>query len=253
VTRQRGQADPGSPVARRTTPRRTVVMSLLLLGGLSLLSAVPTWLSTTASTALDASVDVTVSGTTASPGVSAAALVVVAAALSLGLVGRAARWVSLLVVALGGAVIGGSALSFVLSPDAAARSGVAEATGVARSGSAVDLSVAPYVTVVLGAVVVLVAAWAAFAPVDWGRRSRRYDAPSSPHGSSEQAARPGEEEAPDAHGRAAGAAASTAPPAAPGPSGPPAEDQASLPGASASPALDERDTWDSLTQGDDPT
>ncbi|WPF80804.1 Trp biosynthesis-associated membrane protein [Sanguibacter sp. 4.1] len=228
-------------------------MTLLLLGGLSLLSAVPTWLSTTASTALDASVDVTVSGTTAAPGVSAAALVVVAAALSLGLVGRAARWVSLLVVALGGAVIGGSALSFVLSPDAAARSGVAEATGVARSGAAVDISVAPYVTVVLGAVVVVVAAWAAFAPVDWGKRSRRYDAPSAPHGSGPQAARPGEKSTQVAPGHASGAAGTATTPAATDAPGSPVEDQTTSPGASTAPALDERDTWDSLTQGDDPT
>lgn len=249
---------PGETAAvRRTTPRRTIVMTLLLLGALSLLSAVPTWLSTTASTALDPSVDVTVSGTAAAPGVSAAALVVVAAALSLGLVGRVARWVSLVVVALGGAVIGGSALSFVLSPDAAARSGVADATGVATSGSDVDLSVAPYVTVVLGAAVLVVALWAAVTPVDWGRRSRRYDAPATSHGSGPRTA-------------AATAGASTAPAAGTGtgpghvsqarpePTVPPrqsrsAEAAGGVPTSAEDDPLDERDTWDSLTQGDDPT
>lgn len=224
-------------------------MTLLLLGGLSLLSAVPTWLSTTASTALDPSVDVTVSGTTAAPGVSAAALVVVAAALSLGLVGRVARWVSLVVVALGGVVIGGSALSFVLSPDAAARSGVADATGVATSGSDVDLSVAPYVTVVLGAAVLAVALWAAVARVDWGRRSRRYDTPATAHGSGPRAA------AAEAPVAAAGAAPGSAPQARPETTGPTRSTAAAESTATPAPddPLDERDTWDSLTQGEDPT
>lgn len=252
-----GTSTSGDATPRRTTPRRTVVMTLLLLGGLSLLSAVPTWLSTTASTALDPTVDVTVSGTAAAPGVSAAALVVVAAALSLGLVGRVARWVSLVVVALGGAVIGGSALSFVLSPDAAARSGVADATGVATSGSDVHLSVAPYVTVVLGAAVLLLAVWAAVAPVDWGKRSRRYDTPAAPHGRGPRTA-------------AVATAASTDPAAStlsdpgavsqtrpePGtPAGPPrpAEGADAAPTPASDDPLDERDTWDSLTQGDDPT
>lgn len=239
----------------RRTPRRTVVLSLLLLGGLSVLSATPTWLSTTASTALDPSVAVSVSGTTAAPGVSAAALVVVAAALSLGLVGRVARWVSLAVVALGGAVIGGSALSFVLSPDAAARSGVADATGVATTPAQIDLSPAPYVTVLLGAAVLLVAVWAAFARVDWAQRSRRYDTRTAPSGHGADAA----------HGTRAAGAAGTVPAvgavgavAAAGPAVPSGAESAALPAPEAAhgadpDARDERDTWDALTQGDDPT
>lgn len=252
-----GSGEPALPptAPRRATPRRTVVMTLLLLGGLSLLAAVPTWLSTTASTALDPSVDVAVSGTTAAPGVSAAALVVVAAALSLGLVGRVARWVSLAVVALGGVVIGGSALSFVLSPDAAARSGVADATGVATSGSDVHLSVAPYLTVVLGAAVLLVALWAVVTPVDWGRRSRRYDTPAMSHGSGPRTAAA---EASVGSAAGTGVVPGPAPQAGPGPSRPagPAGSAGAADGTASSAAddpLDERDTWDSLTQGDDPT
>ena len=239
--------------ARSTVPRRTFVLTLLLLGGLGVLTAVPTWLTTTAATALEMSVDVTVSGTTAAPGVSAAALVVVAAALSLGLVGRVARWVSLAVVALGGLVIAGSALAFVRSPDAAARSGVAEVTGVARPASEIDLSVAPYLTVAVGVAVVAVAVWAVVARVDWSQRSRRYDAPAA--GVSGDAAAGG--------AAAPGAGAQVAPGREPaGPhaavSAPDAVQGATRP-ADASETrgeddpLDERDAWDSLTHGDDPT
>jgi len=234
-------------------PRRTFVLTLLLLGGLGVLTAVPTWLTTTAATALETSVDVTVSGTTAAPGVSAAALVVVAAALSLGLVGRVARWVSLAVVALGGLVIAGSALAFVRSPDAAARSGVAEVTGVARPASEIDLSVAPYLTVAVGVAVVVVAVWAVVARVDWSQRSRRYDAPAA--GVSGDAAAGG--------AAAPGAGAQVAPGREPaGPlaavSAPDAVQGATRPADASETTgeddpLDERDAWDSLTHGDDPT
>lgn len=249
-----------SAAARGTVPRRTFVLALLLLGGLGVLTAVPTWLSTTAATALDTSVVVTVSGTTAAPGVSAASLVVVAAALSLGLVGRVARWVSLAVVALAGVVVAGSALAFVRSPDAAARSGVAEATGVARPASAVDVSVAPYLTVAVGVAVLAVVVWAVVARVDWSHRTRRYDAPAAagagaagrPPGAAESPAGP----APEGRGAATGSAAEAERGAA---AGRPAARRAETSGTAgtSSPAggdpLDDRDAWDSLTQGDDPT
>lgn len=244
--------------ARSTVPRRTFVLTLLLLGGLGVLTAVPTWLTTTAATALETSVDVTVSGTTAAPGVSAAALVVVAAALSLGLVGRVARWVSLAVVALGGLVIAGSALAFVRSPDAAARSGVAEVTGVARPASEIDVSVAPYLTVAVGVAVVAVAVWAVVARVDWSQRSRRYDAPAAGvsgvaaaggaalPGAGAQVA-PGRE--PVDQGPASPSAAVSGPDAVPGATRPADASET----ADEDDPLDERDAWDSLTHGDDPT
>lgn len=240
--------------SRRTVPRRTFVLALLLLGGLGVLTAVPTWLSTTAATALDTSVVVTVSGTTAAPGVSAASLVVVAAALSLGLVGRVARWVSLAVVALAAVVVAGSALAFVRSPDAAARSGVAEATGVARPASEVDVSVAPYFTVAVGVAVLAVVVWAVVARVDWSQRSRRYDAPAAAGSSSAgQPSRATESPAGTApEGRSPGTG-----PAAEGRSGAPAapatDRTAGTSGTASDDPLDDRDAWDSLTQGDDPT
>lgn len=240
--------------ARPTVPRRTFVLLLLLLGGVGVLTAVPTWLTTTAATALETSVDVSVSGTTAAPGVSAAALVVVAAALSLGLVGRVARWVSLAVVALGGLVIAGSALAFVRSPDAAARSGVAEATGVAGPASEIDVSVAPYLTVAVGVAVVAVAVWAALARVDWSQRSRRYDAPAA--AGTAVGGAPAAGTALSA-GTAATATAATSTAGAQPPDDQSTAQPATSP-ATAAPAsdddpLDERDAWDSLTHGDDPT
>ncbi|MGO1242309.1 MAG: Trp biosynthesis-associated membrane protein, partial [Cellulosimicrobium funkei] len=78
---------PGGPA------RRTAIWVLLLLGGATLAAAVPTWLRTTGATALDPQVDVAVAGTSAAPGVSAAARVLGAAARARGLGGRGGRGV----------------------------------------------------------------------------------------------------------------------------------------------------------------
>lgn len=107
-----------------------MVLLLLVLGAASLASAAPVWLRSSGATALAERVDVTVTGTSAAPGVSAAALVVIAAALALGLVGRVGRWFALAVVWLAGLVAGGSALAVIRSPADAARTAVAEATGI---------------------------------------------------------------------------------------------------------------------------
>lgn len=169
---------PESPVApeRSARPgRRRVVLLLLVLGAASLASAAPVWLRSSGATALAERVDVTVTGTSAAPGVSAAALVVVAAALALGLVGRVGRWFALVVVAVAGVVVGGSALAVLLSPSAAARTAVAEATGVVAPPEVVDVTIFPYVTVALAVAVVAAAAWAAVAPVEWTRQARRFE------------------------------------------------------------------------------
>lgn len=161
---------------QRSRPgRRRVVLLLLVLGAASLASAAPVWLRTSGATALAERVDVAVTGTTAAPGVSAAALVVVAAGLALGLVGRVARWLALGVVAAAGLVVAGSALGVILSPGSAARTAVAEATGVVATPEEVDVTLLPYVTVALGLAVLAAAAWAAVARVEWTRSARRFE------------------------------------------------------------------------------
>ena len=133
------------------------------------------WLRSSGATALAERVDVAVTGTTAAPGVSAAALVVVAAALALGLVGRVGRWFALATAVVAGLVVGGSALAVILSPSAAARTAVAEATGVVAPPAAVDVTAVPYGTVALALAILGVAVWAAVAPVEWTRQPRRFE------------------------------------------------------------------------------
>ena len=219
--------------------RRQIVLPLVVLGGAAVATAAPTWLTTVASTVLDEQVTVTVTGTTAAPGVSAAALVVVAAGLALGLVGRIARWFSLLVVALGGVVIAGSALNIIRSPEAAARTGVAEATGVIGVVGDVTVSFAPYLALLCGVAILAVVVRAILAPVDWGNRTTKYDTPAT--GTAAHAGHPA----------AAGAATI---PAAAATAEAHAETGAVAAGESDDDELlDERDAWDALTQGDDPS
>jgi uncharacterized membrane protein (TIGR02234 family) len=203
--------------------RRTAVLSGVVLGGAALLSAVPAWITTTSSTALGAEVAVTVTGTQAAPGVTAAALVVLAASLALGLVGPVGRWVVLASVALGGLVVAVSAVLVLTDPQGPARSAVAEVTGVVGPVGEVDVGASPFLTVVLGALLVALATAAALGAGRWDGRSRRYDAA------------PGvgiPAVAEDAEGAARSAGSRE-----------PSDDA----------VLDERDAWDALTHGEDPT
>lgn len=239
---------PAAAVAgRQRGGRRQVVLSLVLLGAAAVATAAPTWLTTQASTVLDDNVTVVVTGTQAAPGVSAAALVVVAAGLALGLVGRVARWFSLLVVVAGGLVIAGSGFNFIRSPEAAARSGVADATGVIGVVGDVSVTYAPYLALVCGLAIIAVAVRAAVAPIDWGTRTTKYDTPG--HG----AAAPQEAAGPAGVATAATVAgdASAVDSAAAGDAGP-APDADAADGQDET-VLDERDAWDALTQGDDPS
>ncbi|WP_066463095.1 Trp biosynthesis-associated membrane protein [Sanguibacter suarezii] len=229
--------------------RRQIVLPLVVLGGAAVATAAPTWLTTIASTVLDEQVTVTVTGTTAAPGVSAAALVVVAAALALGLVGRVARWIALAVVALGGVVIAGSALNIIREPEAAARTGVAEATGVIGVVGDVSVSVAPYLTLLCGVAIMAVVVRSIVAPINWGSRTTKYDTPATGAGAGAGAGA-GETGGAGAGPRTTGAQS------APRPAGDSADGHTPAVAGTApddEPALDERDAWDALTQGEDPS
>ena len=208
--------------------RRTAIWVLLLLGGATLATAVPTWLSTTGATALDPEVEVTVAGTSAAPGVSASALVLVAAALALGLVGRVGRWVVLAVAAASGVVATVSALGVALDPEPSARSAVADATGVPEVTAPVDLTVAPWLAATLGVLTVLAVVWVAVGSRSWAGASTRH------------------ERATGATAAAASAAAGTTAPEGP-----------SYPSGATEPAspddLTDHDAWDALSRGEDPT
>jgi hypothetical protein len=209
----------------RGPTRRTSIWVLLLLGAATLAAAAPTWSRTTGATALDPQVEVVVSGTDAAPGVSAAALVLVAAALALGLVGRVGRWVVLTVAAASGVVTTVAALGVALDPEPSARSAVADATGVTELTAPVELTAAPWVAAALGVLTVLAVAWVAVGSRSWARAGTRHERATA-------AGAPGTE----------GGGVVVEPDPAAVPRDPAAADD-----------LTDHDAWDALSRGEDPT
>lgn len=205
------------------------VLVLLLLSGLVALTALPVWITATGANVLGDAVAITVRGTTAAPGLVAAALVLLAAAGALGLVGRAGRWVVVVVMAAAGALVAASALGARSGATATAKRAAADATGVSNLTGAVQVAAWPWVAVALGAVVVLAAAGLARASAVWVAPTDRYERAGA--GSVGGAGSP-------AGGTAAGGAAGA------GAAGAPAAGEAEP---------DERSTWDALSRGDDPT
>ncbi|WP_282943795.1 Trp biosynthesis-associated membrane protein [Cellulomonas endometrii] len=204
------------------------MLTLLLLSGLVALTALPVWITATGASPVAEEVDVAVRGTTAAPGLVAAALVLLAAAAALGLVGRVGRWVVVVVVSAGGALVVASALAARSGATATAERAAAEATGVPSLTAGPEVAAWPLASAALG-VLVLVAA------VGLARASGRWTAPS------------------DRHERAAGPVGSTVE----GPAARPATAAGAPAGRPAHPDApdpsDERGTWDALTRGDDPT
>ncbi|MEU2200257.1 Trp biosynthesis-associated membrane protein [Isoptericola sp. NPDC019482] len=214
--------DGGRPPGRGPLRARSrAVWAVVAVGGLTLATASPTWVSTTVSTALQPTVDVAVTGTTAAPAVGAAALVVVAGGVALAIAGRVARWVALVVVALAGVLAAASAAAVLLDPLPAATSGASATAGVTDLTSPVSVAVWPWLTVVLGVVAVLVAALAAAGAPAWGATSGRHERAD------------GEPAAGETH-PGTGATSSGDDPDAPG-------------------QHDPHDAWDALSRGTDPS
>lgn len=221
--------------ARGVAGRRGTVLLGLALGALSLGTAALTWVSASTSSALEADVDITVLGSRAAPGVPAGGLVVLAASLALSIGGRLGRVVAALGIGLGGLLVLASALAAVRAPQAAAVSAARESVGVGALDSPAVLGPAPWVAVGVGALTVLLAVIAVRAAPSWGVPTERYERDGASPSDAATAAR--------VAGRSTGGAGTsgTVPPHGsldPGPEGP---------------VVDERDTWDALSRGEDPT
>jgi uncharacterized membrane protein (TIGR02234 family) len=171
-----GTSDGHGPTASAARPdRRRAILVVLALALLTLLTAVPVWLRTSGSTALQGEVPVSVAGTQAAPGIPAAALVLLSAGVAIGLVGRAGRWVLVGAVALSGALAVVSAALVLADPGEPARTAVAAATGVETLVTPVALSLWPSVAVAVGLLVVAAAGWLAATSGRWARPSARHD------------------------------------------------------------------------------
>lgn len=161
---------------RRRGGRGRAAAVLLLLAGLTALVAVPTWFTTTASTALEGTVPVQVSGTQAAPALLAAAVAILAAGAAVALVGRAGRWVVALVVAACGVLVVGTTLTVTRDAVTAVTPVVAELTGVGALAGPVSTTIWPWLAVAVGVLDVLAAGWLVRASRGWAGPSRRHEA-----------------------------------------------------------------------------
>jgi hypothetical protein len=174
-------ASSDAPVTGGRAGRGRAAGVLLLLALLTGIVAVPTWFTTSAATALDPDVLVTAGGAEVAPAVPAAALVLLACAAAVALVGRVARWFVVVVVAGSGVLVAVASLRALADPWAAGlHQQVVAATGVATDDSTVAVSAWPYLSVGLGLVIVLAAAWLARSSRRWPGPSRRHEGTTGP-------------------------------------------------------------------------
>ncbi|WP_457966830.1 Trp biosynthesis-associated membrane protein [Arthrobacter sp. D1-29] len=155
-----------------------------------------------------------VQGSKAATAVTALALVALAGGLAASIAGRIARWVAAAIIVLAAAGIVAAAATVLADPLAAAQGSIAAATGVTGSDAKVSLTAFPAIAVVIGILLALGAMLIIPAGRYWKSRTK-YDAATY-----------------DA-----------------------AKDDAAVPGGAATPAgpVDDIDSWDRLSRGDDPT
>lgn len=156
--------------------RRAAVLAVLVAGAALLATTPVTWVRATTSTAVRERVDVLATGATAAPGVTAAGLLVVAAALALAL---ARRWGAVVVAAgigVGGVLAVVSALAVAADPDRVATAAARAATGVGVIDGVALVRPALWVAVLLGALVVLLGVVVGVVSRSWQRGPLQYDA-----------------------------------------------------------------------------
>lgn len=153
--------------------RGAATITTATIGALVLLTTLPTWVTATTPTATG-DLAVSAGGTTASPATASVGLVIIAAALVLGLAGKAAR-VGALVVAIAGSV--GAAITivtFLANPDVVAASAAADITSVRAVNTPVSVTAWPYVSLVVLAAGAVTSLWLLTHLGAWTTVGRRY-------------------------------------------------------------------------------
>ncbi|GCD19998.1 hypothetical protein CTKZ_15600 [Cellulomonas algicola] len=168
-----------APAAARSRGRGRAAGVLVLLAAASAGAAVPTWLTATGVTALRGTVDVPATGTQVAPAVLGAAVVLLATAAAVALVGRVGRWLVAAVTVLSGAVVVGATAAVLADPHGAAVPVVTQETGVGRVVGDVGVTAWPWVSVAVGIAVVVAAGWLVRASRTWQGPSRRHESPGA--------------------------------------------------------------------------
>jgi uncharacterized membrane protein (TIGR02234 family) len=160
-----------------------------------------------------------VQGSKAATTVTALALVALAGGLAASIAGRIARWVAAAIILLAAAGIVAAAATVLADPLAAAQGSIAAATGVTGSDARVSLTAFPALAVVIGVLLAFGAMLIIPAGRYWKSRTK-YD--TAVYGTATDDAAKGDAAGPGSAAAAAG-------------------------------PVDEIDSWDRLSRGDDPT
>lgn len=163
-------------MARLSRPAAILVVALM--GAAVLISTLPTWVKGTTPTATG-DLAVAAAGTSASPAAASVGLVIIAAALVLGLAGRAMRFAALVVVIAASVGAAVTVVSFLRAPEVVAASAAAQMTSVRAVNTPVSVTIWPYLSLTILILAVLVAVWILTHLGTWQHVGRRYETDSS--------------------------------------------------------------------------
>lgn len=158
--------------ARLTRGRAMVLVGLL--GLLLVATALPTW-GTADARGTEGPVPIVLAGTSAAPAVPSAGLVVIVAALVLGLSGRATRIAALIGTAVAALLAGWSAVAFLRNPEPPLVSAAGEATRVRELAGSASLTPWPIIAIGVAAIVMIVSLVLPFQIGRWTAVGRRYE------------------------------------------------------------------------------
>lgn len=223
---------------KRWQRKGTVIMAAVLFGIAAFATTTRTWLNVQLPRTAVQTPDLAVSGSDAATAVTAFAVVAITAGLAASIAGPVARWIVSVILLVSGVGVAAASYTVISDPVQGAAGAIGQAIGVSgATGTVVTLTALPWVALVSGILIALTGIWLAVASRGW-KSSRRYapaPAATTPSGSAETGS------------AEAGAAKPGNAPAAAG-SGTAAGDEEAGPEP-----IDEIDSWDRLTRGDDPT
>ena len=222
-----------STPTKRWQRKGTVIMAAVLFGIAAFASTTRTWLNVQLPATAVQTPDLAVSGSDAATAVTAFAVVAITAALAASIAGPIARWIVSVILLVAGVGVVAASYTVISDPQQGAAGAIGQAIGVSGSAdTVVTLTVMPWLALATGVLIALGGIWMALASRSWTSSRRYAPAPAPVDGT---AASAGED-------TTAGEGTTTAA-AAPGS---PAPDEGEAP-------VDDIDSWDRLTRGDDPT
>lgn len=159
------------------TSRARAVGVVALLGAAVLGTALPTWIHASTPTPTG-NTAVVVAGTSAAPGAASVGLVIIAAALVLGLAGRLVRIVTLVGVIAASLIGAATVAAFLAAPEPVAATAAAELTSVRAITTPVSLTWWPYLSLAALTLSALIAGFLLTRLGAWEQVGRRYQRPT---------------------------------------------------------------------------